>query len=142
MNHMSVPKPEREEHPMDVQLAAIALAKYTMEEAEKETVVSKRSRWSLGDRMIDAALDAAGHLDIANSMKLEIPEEARERLVRQDMANANLFRLKTLIRIARERKLFPSKKEESWVRMVTDVQRMLGAWKESDRNRKKSFRPH
>ena len=138
---MSVPKPERNRSPMDVQLAAIALATHTIEEAEKEAIVSKRSRWSIGDRLINAALDVAANIDMANSMHIDIQEEAKRRIVYQDMAIACIFRLKTLIRVARNKKLFESRIEENWIRKAVIVQNLLAAWKESDRNRKRHIRP-
>lgn len=134
---MSVPKPERYNTPMDVQLAAIALATYTIDEAEKDTIVSKRCRWSIGDRLINAALDIAINIDMANSMHLEMPEEARRRIVYQDTAIACIFQLKTLVRIARNKKLFEARIEEHWIRQAINVQNLLAAWKESDRNRKR-----
>ena len=137
---MSVPKPERQQSMMDVQLAAIALATYTINEAEKDKIVSKRSRWSLGDRLIDAALEIACHIDMANSMRIDIAEEAKERLVRQDLAVACIFRLKTLVRLARSKKLFESRIEEHWIRTANNVQELIMAWKESDRNRKRTYR--
>ena len=137
---MSVPKPERQQTLMEVQLEAIALATYTINEAEKDKIVSKRSRWSLGDRLITAALDIVTNIDMANTMRIDVVEEARERIVCQDKAIANIFQLKTLVRIARSKKLFESRIEEHWIRTATHVQDLITAWKESDRIRKRKIR--
>ena len=78
---------------------------------------------------------------MANSMHIDIQEEAKRRIVYQDMAIACIFRLKTLIRVARNKKLFESRIEENWIRKAVIVQNLLAAWKESDRNRKRHIRP-
>lgn len=67
---MSVRKWERKPSLMEVQLKAIDLLAYTIQQAANERVVPKRHRWSVGTRLIDCALDAALHIDIANTLDL------------------------------------------------------------------------
>ncbi len=133
---MSLHKAEQNEGPMTIQTAALALATYTMQEVNKESVVAKRNHWTIGERLVNAALDIVVHLDMANTMRLDSPEAAA-RLMHQDMALAAIYRLNTLVKIARDMSRFPEKKHMHWTRLSDDVRNMLVAWKESDRNRKR-----
>ena len=137
---MALHKAEQHEGPMTIQNAALALATYTMTEANKESVVAKRNHWTVGERLVNAALDIAVHLDMANSMRLDIPSEAEERRRHQDMALAAIYRLNMLVKIARELSNFPSGKHVHWTRLSDDVRAMLYAWKESDRGRRRAAR--
>ena len=134
---MSLHKAEQNEGPMTIQTAALALATHTMQEANKESVVAKRNHWTLGERLVNAALDIVVHLDMANTMRLEFPAEASARLMHQDMALAAIYRLNTLVKIARDISRFPEKKHMYWTRLSDNVRNMLVAWKESDRSRKR-----
>lgn len=134
---MSVHKAEQYESKMDVQTFAAALVDYTITEANKENVVAKRNHWSIGERLINAALDAAVAIDMANSMRIEIAEEARIRLVQQDLALAAIFRLKILIQVARNISGFAAQKQMHWTRLATNVQKLVTGWKDSDRLRKR-----
>lgn len=136
---MAIPMEERKHSDMEVQLLALDLAEYTIDQAEKDKIVSKRCRWSIGDRLIDAALDIARNIDLANTMRLDMDAEAQERRMAQDRALACLFQLRTLVHIARRKKLFELRIEEHWVRMTMRVQELLSAWKESDRARRRAL---
>lgn len=137
---MTLHKAEQHESPMTIQTAALALASYTLQEANKESVVSKRNYRTIGDRLVNAALDIAVHLKMANTMHLDIPEEAAERLKHQDMALAAIFLLNLLVDLARDKSNFPENKHMHWTRLSDNVRNMLMAWKESDRNRKRNQR--
>lgn len=137
----TVHKSEQRESPMDVQLAAIALAEYTFNEASKETVIAKRNRWSIGERLLDAALDVCVHIETANAMRLEIQEEASQRVVAQDLAISATCRIKTLVQIARNRSMFPSRKHSHWTKLCTYTLKLLYGWKENDRLRKRNIQP-
>ncbi|MBR6323882.1 MAG: hypothetical protein IKR62_02790 [Victivallales bacterium] len=134
---MTLHKAEQHESPMTIQTAALALATYTLQEVNKESVVAKRNHWTLGERLVNAALDIGVHLDMANIMRLDFPTEAAERLKHQDMALAAIYRLNMLVKIARDMSCFPEKKHMHWTRLSDDVRNMLVAWKESDRSRKR-----
>lgn len=133
----TVHKAEQKESPMEVQNAALALAEYTFDEAGKETVIAKRNRWSIGERLLDAALDVCVHVETANAMRLEIPDEAADRIIAQDKAIASVCRIKTLVQIARHRLMFPYQKHVYWTRLCTTAIKLLYGWKESDRLRKR-----
>lgn len=134
---MSVHKAEQYKGKMDVQTFASALVDYTITEANKENVVAKRNHWSIGERLINAALDAAVAIDMANSMRLELPEEAKIRLVQQDLALAAIFRLKIIVEVARNISGFAAQKQMHWTRLATNLQNLVTAWKDSDRLRKR-----
>lgn len=134
---MSVHEADRKPQMMEVQNTAMALAQYTFREAGKDSVISKRNRWSLGERLLDAACDLVVHIEQANALRLDIPEEAAVRRVEQDMAMAAIFRIKTLVHIAREISGFPAKKHIYWTRLAESARVLISGWKESDRGRKR-----
>ena len=74
---------------------------------------------------------------MANSMRIELAEEARIRLVQQDLALAAIFRLKILIQVARNISGFAAQKQMHWTRLATNVQKLVTGWKDSDRLRKR-----
>ena len=135
---MSVREPERKEGRMEVQTLAAKLVSYTVAEASKEKVVSKRNRWSIGDRLVGSALDLATHIDVANSLNLDLPDEAERRRSEQDMAIAKAFSLRTLVYVAREQSHFDGDKHAYWTGLVDEVVKLIKAWRESDTRRKRN----
>lgn len=124
---------------MDVQTKAYDLAAYTIEAAGNEKVVAKRNRWSLGNRLVDTALELAGHIDNANSMLLNREDDAAERRMEQRRALAATFRLMTLVNTARRLSHFDGDKHLHWTELVKEEQELLRGWMESDRKRIKEL---
>ena len=134
---MSVRLRERKPSKMEVQTKAYDLAAYTIAAAGNEKVVPKRYRWSIGEKIIDAALEITGHVDIANSMMLTNPDEAKLRHLEQRCAIANTFKLLTMVNTARRLSGFDEQRHMFWVGLVKEEQELLRGWMDSDRKRLK-----
>lgn len=132
---MSVRKSERNESKMEVQNLACNLVTYTITKAGNEKVVAKRNRWSLGDRLITAALELATEIDTANTMNLDDPDESAERRLHQRKALAQTFRLMTLVNVASSLRDIGDSYFH-WTQQVSAVQALLRRWIDSDRKRK------
>jgi len=124
---------------MEVQTKAFELALYTIENSLKEKIVPKRDRWSLGEALKEHALEIASQLDMANTMRLDDEEEARERRLAQRKALSATFKLATLIHITRNLTHFDEKVHEHWTKLVKEEQELLRNWMDSDRKRRRAL---
>lgn len=134
---MSVLKNEREQGQMEVQTKAFDLVLYTIDNALKEKIVPKRDRWCLGVRLADTALDIQSHIDMANTLRNDDIEEAKERMIEQRLALGSTFRLMTLVHVTRHLTFFDSKVHEYWTELVKEEQTLLRGWMDSDRKKHK-----
>lgn len=132
---MSVRRNERKPSLMEVQLKAQELVEYTISSALKERIVPKRDRWALGNRLVDAALELARRIDVANTLRLDNEDEARQRRLEQRMALAATFTLMTLIHTTRDLTRFDEATHRHWTELVAGTQDRLRGWMESDRRR-------
>ena len=121
---------------MDVQTNAVELAKYTIDNALKEKIVPKRDRWAFGNRLMDTALDISTSIDMANSLHLDVPKEAEDRLDCQHHALALTFSLMTLVHVLRDSTHFDASVHEHWTGLVKKEQELLRGWIDSDRRKK------
>lgn len=135
---MSVRRSERKPSKMDVQTKAAELAKYTIDNALKESIVPKRDRWALGNRLVDTALEIATRIDSANTLRLDSIEEASQRRLEQRMALSATFRMMTLIHTARAITHFEERIHKHWTELVSEEQELLRGWMDSDRRRSKA----
>lgn len=131
---MSVLEKKRRKGKMEVQTKAIELAKYTMKKAGNESVIAKRNRWCIGDRMVNAVLDMCQCIDMANTLSLDNPPERKERLLNQKKALGCTFQLMTLLSIANDYKSI-GKGYKSWTKLVATEQKLLNGWIDSDKSR-------
>ena len=134
---MAVPKYLRKENTMEVQAKAAELVAYTIRTATNEKTVPKRYRWCLGDRLVKTAMDIAETIDLANSLRLDEENEAKDRRAMQRRTLARTYALLTQISVAHEMSQFPTERWAYWTSMVLEVQTLLRSWISSDDKRRK-----
>ena len=134
---MSVPSYLRKENTMNVQAKAAELVAYTIRTATNEKTVPKRYRWCSGDKLVSTALGIAESIDLANSMRLDDEQEAKDRRALQRRTLAKTYALLTQISVAHEMSQFPTERWANWTSMVLEVQTLLRSWISSDDKRRK-----
>ena len=120
---------------MEVQTKAYELAAHTIQLAGNERVVPKHHRWAMGNHLFQIAMGIAEHIDIANSLDLNVPAEREQRAVEQRLALAQTYALMTAIHTAHELSHFDSQKQTYWIGLVLNVQKLIRGWRDSDRRR-------
>ena len=128
---MSVHMYERKKRLMAVQTKAAELLSYTALRVSDEKCLAMRNRWSIGDRTLGFAIDAAAWLDSANRLSLDDPQERKERRSAQRSSMMALHRLMVCIDTIAELKPIGDS-YAYWTTLVDDTLNLLDKWMKSD----------
>lgn len=134
---MSVPVGKRGENTLEVWLAAVDLARYTMEITSNTKNFPGRFR-PMTDRINDAAISAAGDLWKANEVYIGKgcdPRAKDDRKYLQNRAITSLNDLLFLIDLAGKTLHRDAKKTMFWAAKARRAKQLAVKWRDSDRSR-------
>lgn len=121
------------ESDLQVILKAKDLCEHTLRLTSNCNRYPKKWRFTLVDKMQNAALDIWKYLHEANRTDLKC--YARERSELQTKAITNCDALLFYIELSHKLNIINLKSMEYWSKMVTDVKRMSIAWRTKDKQR-------
>lgn len=121
------------ENDLQVILKAKDLCEHTLRLTSNCNRYPKKWRFSLVDKMQNAALDIWKYLHEANRTDLKL--YARERSELQTKAITNCDALLFYIELSHKLNIINLKSMEYWSKMVTDVKHMSIAWRTKDKQR-------
>lgn len=136
VRYMSVLKSKRKPGRLQVLTKAAELARYTIEITSNEKNFPKRHRWQLTQRILDDAMGIYCCIRMANSVRpvqITLEDDFRYRLAQQRAAHAHVESLLGLMEIAYEVFSIDGGRIEHWTGLVVEVDRLLLAWRKSDR---------
>lgn len=120
---------------MKVVTKAKALELYTIRKTDNGRVYPKKYRFSLVNRIQDAALDITDALLEANDLTLDDETERAQRFRAQRTAMRNCRKLIRLIELSHELEIIDDKVFAYWGTQAADVKNMAAAWYKSDTRR-------
>lgn len=113
------------------------LCVYTIQITKNEKNFPKRDRWVLTQHIVKEAVKAYTHAKKANAINVVTVEDYKLRRAHQVKARTCLESLLSLIEIAHIVLDLNADRVEYWSTFVTDAEKMLAAWRASDRKRYK-----
>lgn len=131
---MSVPKSRRGQGRLEVLTKALDLADYTITVCKNEKNFPKRDRWILTNRIVEAVLDIAENIRRGNTIRVEREEDFLRRREYQQKATESAEWALTLIDIAYRNLGIETARVEYWTGLVLEVERLISAWRKSDRD--------
>jgi hypothetical protein len=135
---MSVPKSKRGKSELEVVTKANELCNYTIHICSNEKCFPKRYRWCITSKIVDAAVDIARYVNMANSIYVgNDPEMWKLRKSYQVKGLASTYSLLTMMDIAYRAFGIEGSRMDYWTGLVLDVQNLLRNWKKSDEQRYK-----
>ena len=120
---------------MKVVVRAKALALYSIKKTDNGQTFPKKYRFSLVNRIQDAALDITDALLDANDLSLADEVERPMRFRSQRTALRTCRKLIFLIELSHDLELIDDKAFAYWATQVSDVKNMTAAWYKSDTRR-------
>ena len=131
---MSVPKSKRGQGRLEVLTKALDLVDYTIVICKNEKNFPKRDRWILTNRIVEAVLDVAENIRKGNTIRVDREEDFIRRREYQQQATESAEWALTLIDIAYRNLGIESGRVEYWTGLVLEVERLISAWRKSDRD--------
>ena len=134
---MSVAKGDRGRTADNLETARVlkGLCVYTIQICKNEKNFPKRDRWLLTQPIVKCAVNAYAQARKANSIRVTTEDDYRLRRRYQTKAKANLEALLGLIEIAYDGLSLDGERVAYWTRCVMEAERLMSAWKASDRKR-------
>lgn len=137
---MSVRKGDREKDDLELINHSRELVEYTYDRCHDRNIFPKSERWLLVKNIWDMAIGARTNIIQANSIRVESPEEAQERLAKEKMAIGQLETLITLIDLCDIKDMITSERAEYWAGLATKVLYPLKHLLKTDRQRYGEYR--
>ena len=133
---MSVPEGKRTKSAMEVHIKAQELAVYTAKILSNEKIFDSSVDKEIINRIRNCAYDICVKAWSANKIRANTNQVNREMRYRlQQEAIALCDQMLTYIGIAKQVFHLRSKRMKYWTEQITNTQRLLQAWKESDVSR-------
>ena len=142
MTLLSVVKGNRAETAKNLEAAnaARALCVYTITICKSEKNFPKRNRWLLTQPIVEQSVKAYTHIRKANAIKVVAWDDYKLRRKHQIKARTCCEALLGLIDIAYEVLGENGVNIEHWVKLTTQAENILAAWRASDRKRYKELK--
>lgn len=131
---VSVPKAKRGEGKLEVLTKALDLADYTITVCKNEKSFPKRDRWIITNRIVEAVISIVECVRKANTIRMEREEDFLRRRQYQQEAMEHAEWALTVIDIAYRNLGLESSRVEHWTGLILEVERLLSAWRKSDRD--------
>lgn len=131
---MSVPKPRRDPTSklLKVQDVAYQLYSYTLHAASNASIVPIRQRWATSKYLLDAASAICKYIDMANSLRTDIPKQKQQRAIHQCTAFGHCTNLITEIYKAFYAHEFSDDKLVYWLDLVDQTMDLIKSWARSE----------
>ncbi|MBQ3345936.1 MAG: hypothetical protein IJG39_02465 [Synergistaceae bacterium] len=129
---MAVRKGDQEQGRLQVIEASKVMTKYTYDRVRDKTF-PKADRWIMPKGIWDEVLGAHTKIVRANALRIDIPEEAKERLLLQKEAIGHLDAADSLIDICHMNGVISDDRADYWSGLVTNTQSLAKSWHKKDR---------
>lgn len=137
MVRLSVVKGERSETAKNLEALNVArqLCVHTITLCKSEKNFPKRNRWLLTQPIVEQSVKAYTHMRKANAIKVVTWDDYKLRRAHQIKARTCLEALLGLIDIVKDALGDNGLNAEFWVKLTTQTESLLAAWRASDRKR-------
>lgn len=129
---MAVRKGDQEQGRLQVIEASKVMTKYTYDRIRDKTF-PKADKWIMPKRIWDEVVSAHTKIIRANSLRIDIFDEAKERLLLQKEVIGHLDAADSLIDICHMNGVISDDRADYWSGLVTNTQSLAKAWNKKDR---------
>lgn len=136
---MSVPETKRSDGKLKVVTKSRELESYTVRICSNEKNFPKRYRWCVTNKIVDAAIEIANCIEMANSVFVKTQRDYALRRNYQLKARAHIFSLLSMIDLGYRTFGIESNRVEFWTSLVCDVRKLLDSWIKSEEDRYKDY---
>lgn len=119
---------QRNQREMQVFIASKRLISHTLKITNNTNRFKKKWRFTLTDRLQNAALDIFDNLVMANETYVFDNVTKNHRLAYQKKALAQIKRMAYLIELSHSMDIIKTKSMDYWSSLLTDVRRLTASW--------------